>query len=335
MSRGDQLARQWMIVQTLITSRMGKSAGDLARDLDCHPRTVYRDLAALQAAGFPMYTEKIEGKSLWSFLDTVKHQMPIPFSLPELMALYFARDLTRIFSGTVFYDSLESLFQKVKTTLPDEAKTYLKNLEKTIQASPRPYKQFSKFKEIVHQVNEALVNRELVDIRYFTMSRNEMTKRRVAPYKLWYHDGTFYLIGHCHLQNEVRVFALDRIRMLNRTDQTFDIPDDFDIDDFIQHSFGVFHGQPVRVKIRFSSQIAGYIKEKIWHTSQTIDDQEDGSIIFEAEVAGTEEIKLWVMSWGANAIVLEPQSLVQEIKAEAAAMLNTYNTDIADHSLTA
>ena len=111
MARGDQLARQWKIIQTLIASRMGKSAADIARDLNCHPRTVYRDLDALQSAGFPMYTERVDGKSLWSLLDTVKHHFPIPFTLTELMALHFSRDVLKVLEGTVFYDSLESLFQ--------------------------------------------------------------------------------------------------------------------------------------------------------------------------------------------------------------------------------
>ena len=124
MARGDQLARQWRIVQTMITSRMGKSAADLARELGCHPRTVYRDLDALQAAGFPIYTEKVNGKSLWSFLDTIKHHFPIPFSLQELMSLYLSRDVLKVLKGTVFYDALESLFEKVRTTLPPESKKY-------------------------------------------------------------------------------------------------------------------------------------------------------------------------------------------------------------------
>ena len=76
MPRGDQLARQWKIIQTLISSRPGKSAAELAEEIECHPRTLYRDLEALQAAGFPIYTERIEGKNLWSLLDTMKHQIP-------------------------------------------------------------------------------------------------------------------------------------------------------------------------------------------------------------------------------------------------------------------
>ena len=72
MPRGDQLARQWKIIQTLISSRQGKSAADLASEIECHPRTLYRDLEALQVAGFPIYTEKVEGKNLWSLLDTLR-----------------------------------------------------------------------------------------------------------------------------------------------------------------------------------------------------------------------------------------------------------------------
>ena len=63
--------------------------------------------------------------------------------------------------------------------------------------------------------------------------------------------------------------------------------------------------------------MAGYIKEKIWHESQKLETQEDCSVIFEAEVAGTDEIKFWIMSWRSHALVLEPESLRSEIKAEA------------------
>ena len=102
MARGDQLGRQWKSIQLLISSRIGKSASDLAQDLECNPRNIYRDLEALQVAGFPIYTERVDGKNLWSLLDTVKHQIPVPFSLTELMALYFSRDMLKVFKDTAF-----------------------------------------------------------------------------------------------------------------------------------------------------------------------------------------------------------------------------------------
>ena len=85
---GDQIGRQWSIIQTLISSRMGKTAAELAEDLECNPRTIYRDLEALQVAGFPIYTDRVEGKNLWSLLDTVKHEIPIPFNLTERPHLF-------------------------------------------------------------------------------------------------------------------------------------------------------------------------------------------------------------------------------------------------------
>ena len=92
----------------------------------------------------------------------------------------------------------------------------------------------------------------------------------------------------------------------------------------MQTSFGVFHGKPEDVKIRFAADIAGYIKEKTWHQTQIITPQKDGSIIFEARVAGTDEIKYWLMSWGGKAEVLRPASLREEMIAEAQNMLQCY-----------
>ena len=328
MARGDQLGRQWKIIQTLISSRKGKSAADLAQDLECHPRTVYRDLEALQVAGFPIYTERSEGKNLWSLLDTVKHQIPVPFTLTELMALYFGRDMLKVFKDMVFYDSLESLFQKVKTTLPPESIKYLKHVEQTFHLSMKPYKEYDKSKEILNRVNVAAINRKSIEIVYYTMSRRKETRRRVDPYRIWFFNGTFYLIGLCHMRNEVRIFALDRIKMLHQTKETFEVPEDFSLEDFMGSSFGVYQGEPIHIKVWFHTDVAGYIKEKIWHESQQIHPQNDGSIIFEAEVAGTDEIRFWIMTWGSRAEVLEPESLREDIKEEAEMMARRYGAPI-------
>jgi predicted DNA-binding transcriptional regulator YafY len=324
MARGDQLARQWRILQSLIASRRGKSAADLARELEFHWRTVYRDLEALQLAGFPIFTDRLDGKNLWSVLDSVRHNIPIPLSLTELMALYFSRGLMTVLKDTVFYDSLESFFQKIKATLPAETIQYLDRIEESFEVGSKPYKQYGQLRDSIDRISEATIHRKIIEIDYFTMSRKEKTHRKVAPYKIWFFDGAFYLVGNCGLRQDIRIFALDRIKSLKLTDETFEMPEDFKVEDFMQTSFGVFHGKPQNVRIRFAAEVAGYINEKIWHKTQKIQPQKDGSLIFEARVAGTEEIKFWLMTWGSKAEVLSPAALREEILAEAKAMLHSY-----------
>ncbi len=193
MARGDQLARQWRIIQTLVTSKHGKTVGDLVKEEDCHPRTIYRDLEALQEAGFPIYSDRVDGKGVWSVVDEYKHKMPVPFTLPELMALYFSRDLISVFKGTMFYDSLEALFQKIKTTLPSESLAYMDRVEQTLHIGFKPHKDFKRFREIIKQINEAAVNQKTIDMIYKTMSRGgEENRRKVDPYKVMFFDSTFY-----------------------------------------------------------------------------------------------------------------------------------------------
>lgn len=323
MARGDQLAKQWRIIQTLISAHGGRSAAELAKDLGCNPRTLYRDLEALQVAGFPMYTERVEGKNLWSLLDVVKHQIPIPFTLTELMALYFYRDMVKVFRGTVFYDALESLFAKVKTTLPTQSLSFLGALEHTLKMAIKPYKEYSRFREIINQANDAALRKKSVEMIYFTMSRKKRSHRVVDPYRVLFYNGTFYLIGLCHTRDEVRTFALDRISMLRVTNRDFSLPGDFNLEDFLLPSFGIMRGKPQTVRVRFDQEVAGYIREKVWHESQQLYPEEDGSLVLEMTVPVNEEVKSWVMSWGAKAEVLEPGALREDIREEARAMLAT------------
>jgi len=204
---------------------------------------------------------------------------------------------------------------------------YLENLEQTLHIGIKPYKPYAKFREILNRVNDAAVKRKTLEIVYYTMSRKRETRRKVDPYRIWFFNGSFYLIGYCHMRHEIRIFVLDRIKMLHETKDTFEVPEDFSLDEFMGQSFGVFKGEPVRVKIWFSPEVAGYIKEKIWHESQEIHQKDNGSIIFEAKVAGVEEIKFWVMSWGSHALVLEPEWLREEVRTEVEAMLDRYERE--------
>lgn len=327
MARGDQLGRQWKIIRSLIASKQGKSVQDLAAELSCHARTVYRDLEALQVAGFPVYTERKDQKNYWSLMASAKHQIPIPFNITELMALYFSSDMLKMLKNTLFYDSLTSLFQKIKATLPPEYMTYLRHFESSLKVDLKPTKDYSRFREIIDQINNAILNRQHVRITYFAMSRQKTSQRVVAPYKLWFFDGTFYMLGFCRLRKDIRLFAVDRIRKMVLTDTTFETPDNFDMENLLRDSFGAFFGEPVQVVIYFSPRIAGYVAEKIWHESQVVKKQKDGSLIFKAQIAGTEEIKFWILGWGKDAVVLKPESLRKEIRMEAQGVLKEYSAE--------
>ena len=324
MARGDQLSRQWKIIQALIASRHGKTVPELAQMVECHTRTLYRDLEALQAAGFPVMTEREGHRMVWSLLDPHRQTLPIPLSLSELTALYFGRSLAAVLKGTVFYDALESLFAKIKSLLPAEMLDHLDRAQASLAVAVSPAKPHAPYREMIEVVSRAIVQRRRLDMVYRAMHGRADTRRRVAPYRLLFFEGCFYILGHCGLRQDIRVFALDRIRKLDLSAESFTAPEDMNIDEFLKSSFGVFHGPTAHVKIRFAKDIAGYITEKTWHPSQKLITRPDGSVIFEADVAGTEEIKHWVLKWGANAEVLEPASLRQEIRREAERMLKTY-----------
>lgn len=116
--RGTHLARQWKILRLLESRKRGLTMADLASELEVTPRTVYRHIEAVQDAEFPLYTEREDRSSYWRLVDGFKSSLPLPLTVTELMALHMSRDILRIFDGTVFQESIESLFDKVKTSLP-------------------------------------------------------------------------------------------------------------------------------------------------------------------------------------------------------------------------
>lgn len=322
--RGDQLARQWRVIRAIEASSNGLTVAEIAEREETGIRTIYRDLEALQGAGFPLYTERVERANRWAFIDTFKFKIPSPFTLTELMSLYFYKDLTRVLKGTPIFDSLDSVFKKVQATLPPQALRYLDQVQSVFHVGIRPYKEYAKYREVLNQASQAALEHRRVEMVYHSLHRKERTLRKVDPYKVWFHDGTIYLIGLCRLREKVRMFVLDRIKMLKVTDERFSPPRDFNLDDFMRHSFKVMHDELHTVKVRISAGWARWVGEKIWHESQKITRLPDGGLEMAFRVAGLDEIKRWVLSFGPEAEVLEPARLRNMVQTDLARTLGKY-----------
>ena len=321
--RGDQLARQWQLIQHLARSRAGVGLDELAEDLGCVRRTVYRDLDALMYAGFPVTSEKRDGKAYYRFLDTFQMGQ-VPFTPDELLALAFSEDLLKTLEGTVFHDSIQAALVKVRAGLGPELSGYLERLGDGFRVLPGPHKRYAAFHDTIRVLNEGVLESRTLEMRYRTGRTGEESTRRIDPYKVWYHGGALYVIGHDHRSEEIRTFAVDRIQAIEATSDAFEIDPDFDFDAYTASSFGVVAEPAVPVRIRFSAQWASYVSEREWHASQETRALPDGGLELTMEVGGSQELANWVLSFGGGAEVLEPASLRDEVRASLEAALANY-----------
>jgi predicted DNA-binding transcriptional regulator YafY len=143
---------------------------------------------------------------------------------------------------------------------------------------------------------------------------------------LVYHRGSLYLVGRAPQYDELRHWKVDRMQKADLAELRFNLPEGFDLHRHLKDSFGVFHGdENICVRVRFSPEVATYVLESKWHDSQKLVRQKDGSVLAEFQLSHTEEIKRWILSFGANAVVLEPKGLRKDILTELQTLADAYS----------
>ena len=321
--RGDQLARQWLLIQRLANSRAGAGLDELAEELGCVRRTVYRDLDALMYAGFPVTSEKRDGKAYYRFLDSFQLGQ-VPFTPDELLALAFSEDLLKTLEGTVFHDSIRAAVAKVRAGLGPELSAYLERLGDGFRVLPGPHKRYADFRETIRTLNSGVLEERTLEMRYRTGRTGEESVRRIDPYKVWYHGGALYVIGHDHRSGEFRTFSVDRIQAIEETEASFEVDPGFDFDTYTASSFGVVAEPAVSVRIRFTAEWSAYVTEREWHASQRTQPLAGGGVELAMEVGGSRELANWVLSFGGGAEVIEPASLRDEVRRSLETALAHY-----------
>lgn len=327
--RGDQLARQWQLIQILARSHSGVGLEDLSSRLDCVRRTVYRDLDALMFAGFPVVSEKREGRVYYKFIESFGLS-DIPFTPDEVLALVFSADLLRTLEGTVFHDSIRSAIHKIRTGLGPELTEFMEKLGTTFHVLPEPHKDFSGSNEVVQVLNHAVITQSSVDMKYRSAHAEDPSDRFFDPYRIWYKNGGLYTIGHDHRSKELRTFAIDRVLEAKPTGRSFHVSSDFDFDDYIKSSFGIVSGPIILVRIRFEPKVTLTIQERTWHPSQKVSRESDGGAILSMKVGQSRELQDWILSFGDDAEVLEPESLREKIASILSSATKKYALEKVD-----
>lgn len=278
-------------------------------------RTVWRDLRVLQDAGFPSFDERDGRHGVWR-VDR-NFQERIPLSLPELVALLMRRDLLGPAGASPLGPAVASAFAKIRALLHPRAFELIDRMRATVGVRAPGAKLQAPAADYLPAIQSALVERRRLRLRYYSMSRAAETERRVDPYHLTYWNGGLYLIGHCHLRRDVRMFAVERIRGLERVEETFEVPPDFNPEDYLRSAWGMMRGDLVVVRVAFSGAVAPYIRERLWHPSQEIREVPGARLELTLRVADTLEVRRWLLGFGADAEVIEPASLREAIQREA------------------
>jgi predicted DNA-binding transcriptional regulator YafY len=293
MGRNDQVIRQWSILRRLESSRgasLQELADSLPDDFRKHLRTIRRDLEALEAAGYPVLTERSSGQTRWKLIDGFRQLPALGFAPTELMALVFSRELLRPLDGTHIQAALESALAKVTAALPPAALDFVRSMHDFLSVRIGSHKTYRAHREILDRLTRAITDRRVVQMRYFTASRRVTTRREVDPFHLWYAAGALYLIAYDHRRREVRTFAVERIRSLSTTDRPYQLPLGFDPDFYTQDALVVMRGMPVGVELLFDRATAAWVRDRIWHPSQQLTPARGGRLRMTLRVANTREL---------------------------------------------
>lgn len=329
--RGQRL-KKFIQAITLLSQPTGTTLEELGRRLKIEKRGVYRFIESLQDDfGFVLDEEKLDGGgkriSLAPNQQKRLSEIKVPdlsLNMGEVVALHFLRGHAKLFKGTDVGDGIDRAFAKLSTFVPEGLGERLERVRSLFVPSVRFAKNYAGKETLIDTLAEAILGQLTCVVEYHSFADDKTKKYQIDPLRFFERDGGLYLFVRATRFGDIRVLAVERICHIEATDSTFVYPTGFDPEALLDRSFGMFYDDPLEVKIWFSAGQALYIRERQWVQEQKITTRKDGSIELWMKTSGWYDVKKWVLSFGAEARVLEPVHLQDKIKNEVEKMMNGY-----------
>jgi len=316
LMKTERLIRIWLL---LATNPGGYAIKELADRFEVNIRTIYRDMVALgEDLKVPVYDDKKRWK-----IDETRILPPIRFTLPEALNIFLAARL--MLSYSYRYDpNIDATFTKLSSGLPPALGEQVRKTMDWMQKLKKDEKRL----RILATVAEAWVSQQRLKIAYRSLPAEKAMERVIEPYYIEpaAPGHASYVVGYCHLKDAIRTFKIERIESAELTNEPYRIPADFDANEFFGSSWGiVVEGEVKTVKLRIKDpEIMRIMEETIWHPSQVLERQKDGSMLMTLRVTDTVDLLSWILGWGEKIEVLEPPEIRETLIETIEAMSKVY-----------
>ena len=309
----------------LLQSRSSWKAAELALELNVSKRTVHRYMEMLEEMGIPLYSER--GRYGGFSLVRGYKLPPLVFTAEEATVLYMGANLVREVWGETYDDAVTAVTAKLDNVLPDDLRQEVDSAQQSLvilgglaRIDYRPWS------ETIHTLRQCIGNRRCVHLLYRRAARLEETSRVVEPYALAFQWGLWYLVGYCHLRQDMRTFRVDRIQRIEALEDHYTIPRDFSVREHMERTMR--SELTYAVEVRLEPEVAHAVRE--WHGDwMEMIDRPDGSITARFGVADLEWVSGWVRGFGLAAKVLGPPELIERVQTAAKGVLLRYAETVA------
>ena len=161
---------------------------------------------------------------------------------------------------------------------------------------------------VLPTLRRAILGMQPVVVRYAGPDGSEPATRMLCPYGILY-GGRGWLVAHVDGLPEMRLWRLDRIASVDLVDRVFRRREDFDLAAYAAQSFGVFQEEPIDVVLRFDPDAADDAAGWVFHPSQSVEREADGSLIVRFRAGGVQEMCWHLFTWGIAVTIVQPDAL--------------------------
>lgn len=314
MNRIDRL----MAIVLELQARRKQRAEDLAATFEVSKRTIYRDVEALCEMGVPVISVPGQGYSLVAgyFLP------PLRFTTDEAIMLVLGGRFMADNFDAEYRMAAEAAGRKIVAALPADLQEEVGSLEEAIRFIVVENPVAAERNVWLQPVRRAIVGRKTLSFEYRKRSADEggtnVSRRQADPYGLVNIDGAWYMVAYCHLRNDIRNFRLDRMAEVKVLDKVFKRPAGFKIGGKSDNT------RQLKVKVLFSREVADWVKEAPSFYSISQEDTDEGLLVT-LMVRHERDVLNWLLGWGSAARVIEPQSLIALLSAEALSISRNYD----------
>ncbi len=324
MSRVTQRLRRLFKLLALLKTGW-YNIGSLQTELKVTERQVFRDIKALRHQGYSIETNP-ETRNY-----EVHNTVLLPgtkFEMEEVLALMTLCMTDGEPERTPFMKAARRAAMKLRNSLPPAMQDDLRDVGRALTIMPEPIHPLKDFQAIFDELFEAYQSRRSVRIRYKGPTEPEF-ETVLEPYRLLFCRHSWYVIGRSSRHHERRTFHIGRITNLEKTNASFEIPLGFTLKQYLGNAWRMIRepGPDQKVTVRFAPRVAQNVADVLWHPTQRIVWNEDGSIDYTVTVSGLGEISWWILGYGREAKVLKPDALRKMIKKHVEDMLELYREE--------